>query len=148
GAADAQPISRDDVPPQLRPWIAWVLDGVPGLGCAHVQGQPVCAWPGRLKLDLGATGGRLGLDGQAGPAPALRRPGGAERWPQAVRLDGAPAPVFERDGVPCLHMAPGRHRVTGRFAWGHLPESLDVPPEVGLVDLVLDGQAVPRPRRE
>jgi hypothetical protein len=148
GAAAAQPISRDDVPPELRPWIAWVLDGVPGLGCARVQGQPVCAWPGRLELNLGAGAGSLGLDVQADRATDLRLPGGSDRWPQDVRLDGAPAPVFDRDGVPSLRVSAGRHRVTGRFTWAHLPESLDVPPEVGLVDLVLDGQPVRQPRRE
>ena len=31
--AGAQPISREDLPPGLRPWVPWVLDQVPTLGC-------------------------------------------------------------------------------------------------------------------
>ncbi len=146
--ASAQPISREDLPPGLRPWVPWVLDQVPTLGCATVQGQPVCLWPGQLRLDLGPSGGTFGLDLQADRAVDVRLPGSAEHWPQDVRLDGSPAPVFDRDGAPRLRVGPGRHRLAGRFAWSRLPESLSVPAEIGLVDLRLDGQAVPRPRRD
>jgi hypothetical protein len=146
--AGAQPFSRDDLPPSLRPWVPWVLDQVPTLGCAAVQGQPVCVWPGRLRLDLVPTGGTFGLDLSADRAADVRLPGTVERWPQDVRLDGPPAPVFDSDGTPLLRVAAGRHRVAGRFAWSRLPESLSVPAEIGLVDLRIDGQAVPRPRRD
>jgi hypothetical protein len=146
--AGAQPFSREELPPSLRPWVPWVLDQVPTLGCATVRGQAVCLWPGQLRLDLGPTGGTFGLDLQADRAVDVRLPGSAERWPQDLRLDGSPAPVFERDGGPRLRVGPGRHRVAGRFAWSRLPESLGVPAEIGLVDLRLEGQAVPRPRRD
>ncbi len=146
--ASAQPISREDLPPGLRQWVPWVLDQVPTLGCATVQGQAVCLWPGQLRLDLGASGGTFGLDLAADRAVDVRLPGSVEHWPQDVRLDGSPAPVFDRDGTPRLRVAAGRHRVAGRFAWSRLPESLSVPAEIGLVDLHLDGQAVPRPRRD
>jgi hypothetical protein len=144
----AQPVPREDLPPGLRAWVPWVLDAAPNLGCGTVQGEAVCAWPGRLKLDLGASGGSFALDLQSDRAVDVRLPGGAEHWPQEVRLDGSPAPVFEREGAPRLRTAAGRHRIAGRFAWARLPESLGVPADVGLVDLRLDGQPVPRPRRD
>jgi hypothetical protein len=144
----AQPISREDLPPSLRPWVAWVLDRVPTLGCATVQGRAVCLWPGRLLLELGPGGGTFGLDLAADRAVDVRLPGTAEHWPQDVRLDGSPAPVFDREGTPSVRVAPGRHRIAGRFAWSRLPESLGVPAEIGLVDLRLEGQTVPRPRRD
>ena len=147
-SAVAQPISREDLPPGLRPWVPWVLDQVPTLGCATVQGQAVCLWPGQLRLDLGPSGGTFGLDLQADRAVDVRLPGSAEHWPQDVRLDGSPAPVFDPDGAPRLRVLPGRHRLAGRFAWSRLPESLSVPAEIGLVDLAIDGQAIPRPRRD
>ena len=146
--ASAQPISREDLPPSLRPWVPWVLDQVPTLGCATVQGQAVCLWPGQLELDLGASGGVFQLELVADRATDARLPGSFERWPQDVRLDGSPAPVFDRDGGPRMRVGPGRHRIAGRFAWSRLPESLTVPAEIGLVDLRLDGQRVPRPRRD
>jgi hypothetical protein len=146
--ASAQPMSREDVPPTLRPWVPWVLDQVPTLGCATVQGQAVCLWPGELKLDLGTSGGSFGLDLQADRAVDVRLPGSAEHWPQDVRLDGSPAPVFDLEGTPRLRASAGRHRIAGRFAWARLPESLSVPAEIGLVDLRLDGQSTPRPRRD
>jgi len=65
--AGAQPFSREELPPGLRPWVPWVLDQVPTVGCATVQGQAVCLWPGQLRLDLGPgggpDGGRLVVEG-------------------------------------------------------------------------------------
>ena len=144
----AQPFPREDLPPELRPWVAWVLDQAPDLGCPRVRGQAVCLWPGRLRLDLGAAGGTFAVELHADRDAALRLPGSADRWPQDVTLDGRPAPVYDRDGSPHLRVGSGRHRVAGRFSWSRLPESLGVPPEIALVDLSLDGLAVPRLRRE
>ena len=146
--AGAQPFSREELPPALRPWVPWVLDQAPTLGCATVQGQAVCLWPGRLALDLGASGGAFRLELSADRPAEVRLPGGTEHWPQEVRLDGSPAPVFERDGLPRLRVGPGRHAVAGRFGWARVPESLGVPPEIALVDLRLEGRAVARPRRD
>ena len=147
-AASAQPFSREDLPPSLRPWVPWVLDEVPTLGCATVQGQVVCVWPGQLRLDTSSGGGSFGLDLSADRAADVRLPGTVEHWPQDVRLDGSPAPVFGADGTPRVRVAAGRHHLSGRFAWSRLPESLSVPAEIGLVDLRIDGQGVPRPRRD
>ncbi len=146
--AAAQPFPVLDVPPELRPWIPWVMDEVPDAGCPRVQGRTVCAWPGRLTVEAGAAGGSFALELYADRASDLRLPGGAEAWPQQVRLDGAAAPVFPRDAAPTLRVGPGRHRVEARFIWSRMPESLVVPPEIGLLALRLDGRDVPEPRRE
>jgi hypothetical protein len=144
----AQPFPRQDLPPELRPWVPWVLDQVPDLGCVHVRGQAVCVWPGRLRLALGAAGGGFALEVHADRESDLRLPGSAEAWPLDVSLDGRAIPLFDRGSTPRLRLPEGRHRVAGRFVWSRMPESLQVPPEIALVDLSLDGRAVPRPRRE
>ena len=144
----AQPFASQDLPPELVPWVPWVLDEVKDLGCARVQGQAVCLWPGRLRLELATLGGSFTLDVHADRHGDLRLPGSAEHWPQGLRLDELPAPVFARDDAPHARVGPGRHRFVGRFEWSRLPESLSVPAEIGLVDLVLEGQPVARPRRE
>jgi hypothetical protein len=146
--ATAQPFPVRDLPPGLRPWVPWVLDGVEDLGCPRVHDEAVCLWPGRLRLELGATGGTFAVELQADRAATLPLPGSGELWPQDLRLDGRPAPAYERDGAPQLRVAAGRHRVIGRFSWSRMPESLNIPPSIGLVDLRLDGRPVARPRRE
>ncbi len=147
-SAAAQPFPTKDLPPELRPWVPWVLDEVADAGCPRVGGVAVCLWPGRLQLELGAAGGTFAIDLEADRAAALALPGSGDLWPQDVRLDGAPAPAYERDGAPQLRVTAGRHHVTGRFAWSRMPQSLNVPPAIGLVDLRLDGRLVARPRRE
>ena len=76
--------------------------------------------------------------------PGQRRALAAGRPPRRL-----PRPRLRpRRDAPRCAPRPGRHRIAGRFAWSRLPESLSVPAEIGLVDLRLDGQAVPRPRRD
>ena len=96
----AQPIARESLPPELHPWVPWVLDAVPGLGCPRVQGRPVCVWPGRLRLDLDGAGGRFALAVHSDRETSLRLPGTAQIWPQDVRVDGRAVPVFGKDGAP------------------------------------------------
>ena len=126
-AAAAQPFPVEELPPELRPWVSWVLDQAPEAGCPRVRGRAVCVWPGRLRLELDASGGRFDLLARAERDADLRLPGDAARWPQQVTLDGRDAAVFERSGAPSLRLDAGSHRIAGRFDWTRLPESLAVP---------------------
>jgi hypothetical protein len=146
--AQAQPFPEKDLPPKLKAWVRWALDDAPAYGCALAGEAAVCLWPGRLQLDLSAAGGRFAQDAHADRASDLGLPGDAQRWPQDVRLDGAPAPVVDKDGVPSLRLPPGAHKVDGRFQWRQLPDSLPVPQPTAIVDLTLDGRRVPLPQRE
>jgi hypothetical protein len=98
GSASSQPISRADVPPELRPWIPWVLDDVRDFGCPRVQGRAVCLWPGRLRLDLEAAGGTFVLDVQADRDVEARLPGGAGAFPSSIAA-APPASSWLRAGT-------------------------------------------------
>jgi hypothetical protein len=118
----AQPFSREDLPPGLRPWVPWVLDQVPTLGCATVEGQAVCVWPGQLRLDLGPDGGTFGLDSR----PTARSTcafGTVEHWPQDVRSTARPG--LRHDGTPRLGSR--RPPPPGRPFSCSLPESAACP---------------------
>ena len=147
-ALSAQPISPQHLPPELLPWVGWVLDEVRDHGCGRVQGRAVCVWPGRLALTVSESGGRFELSVVADRRTALRLPGDLQRWPQEVRVDGRAAPVVDAGGWPTLQLTSGSHRVSGRFLWSRRPESLPVPAEVALLDLKIDGSTVATPRRE
>jgi hypothetical protein len=138
------------VPEPLRPWIEWVLRGHERETCPflHTSGERFCVWPGRLTLQLAEPGGRFTQQLYVAAESEVALPGGREHWPEDVRVDGASAALFERDGRPTLRLAAGTHRVTGRFAWRALPPLLAIPPETGVVSLRVAGEAVPFPKRD
>jgi hypothetical protein len=148
--APAAPIPRDRVPAPLQPWTDWVLRGQEGALCAPFLGgeEKRCAWPELLSLDLTETAGIFRQAWTLETPGFVPLPGEARRWPLDLRVDGRPAAAVERQGVPGLWLPAGSHAVSGAFRWDVLPESLPVPPEVGLVGLTVRGTAVPLPERD
>ena len=47
-----------------------------------------------------------------------------------------------------MRLAPGAHKVEGRFLWDRTPDSLPVPSMIAIVDLSVEGRPVPVPRRD
>ena len=148
--ARSEPLAREEVPGPLAPWIDWVLRGHEAERCPLLQGAGTrsCLWPSRLELALGDAGGRFSQELFADIESWAPLPGDAKRWPQAVSLDGQPAPVVERGGRPGVRLGPGLHRLRGAFAWASLPQLLEIPPETGIVVLGLRGEPVASPDRD
>lgn len=138
------------VPDALKVWIPWVLEGKDKRACplaAH-GGERLCAWPGRLDLDLTAAGGLFAQQWRVYGERWVPLPGGRDSWPQDVHIAGQTAAVVEHDGRPALKLGPGDYALTGRFVWSKVPDGLAVPPGTGLISLRLDGAEVPFPRRD
>lgn len=149
--ASAERLDPKHAPESLRPWTSWVLAGKPDAFCPFLQGSAEtvrCAWPTTLSLGLGEKGGhfeqRYHLD-----APAwVPLPGDLVRWPLEVTEGGKKLVVVEHGSVPSVELAPGEHTITGAFAWDSMPDSLQVPPETGIISLQLAGVRVTDPRRD
>ena len=144
------------LPQALEQWRGWVLDGEEYRTCPWLatpgarpagQGTYRCAWPGRLVLELGARGGEFRQTWRIETDSWVALPGGAEQWPQDVRVDGRPAAVVARGGAPFVRLEPGDHLLAGRFDWPARPESLAVPAETGLIELGVDGARIDAPTR-
>lgn len=148
-AQAAPPLRVDEVPAPLAPWWSWVLYGETSPDCPWqtAEATRVCAWPGRVALAVDDAGASFELDVEVWGEAEVPLPGREGQWPQDVRVDDAPAVVVARDGVPTLQLAAGRHRLAGRVEWQRAPETLQVPPAYGLLELTLRGQPVPTPRR-
>ncbi len=136
------------MPDPLRPWVPWVLAKHPNMPCPLVADERLCAWPGRLELDLSGQGGSFRLDVFADRDVDLPLPGDRSHWPRRVTVDGRPALLRRVGEQPAVALARGHHRLSGRFQWSRLPEGLAVPPEIGLIRLRVSGRNVPFPRRE
>lgn len=155
------------VPAALEPWIPWVLEGRDPRPCpigptvtdtaASSRGAGgasddatgrLCAWPGRLHLELDARGGRFAQRWRVYAESWVPLPGDAGVWPQEVASGEGPLAAVLREGRPSVRLSPGDHALRGRFDWQGRPEGLALPPETGLVSLALDGKPVAFPRRE
>ncbi len=141
------------VPEDLRDWQQWVLDGKEYRNCpfyfdraAENRDDFLCAWPGRLSLNVNSTGAQFTQQWTVyAEEQWLALPGSAEHWPDRVAVGDRAIAVVARNNVPSVRLAPGSHRVTGRFEWDERPGVLRLPVESGLVELVVDGKTVARP---
>src|SRR5271170_6695078 len=152
-AAAAPVVAQEGLPAALHGWEDWVLHGHETHRCPWLApGRPVdeeriCAWPGTLELQVDGHGGRFTQRWRIEAESWLPLAGGEEQWPQEVTLDGKPAAVVARNGVPALRVPAGAHTIGGAIAWLRRPESLPVPTEVGLLALTVDGARVAIPQR-
>ncbi len=147
----AAPLPESQVPAPLKPWIAWALHDQDQRGCPtpyNDAGGRDCDWPSRLRLDLNARGGRFELQLRLDAPGWAALPGSAGLWPQDLRLDGKPAPVALHEDKPALYLPAGSYTLAGVFEWTHLPESLPLPPGLGLVSLSVDGAERAHPARD
>ncbi len=152
-AAQAQ--TAPAVPPDLAPWVPWVLKGYPQLGCPLLLGQirgeqdaHLCAWPGALALEVTADEARFSMSWTVLAESTLRLPGDARLRPQDVSVDGRSAVVRFDGNWPSLRLLPGVYRVEGRLRWSKRPTQLPVPTEIALVNLRLDGSPIALPERD
>lgn len=143
------------VPAALEPWRAWVLEGHEHRRCPFLLGngpgrvdQHVCAWPGRLQLEVEREGARFSTRWRVLSETEIALPGDARNPPQAVRVGAQAVPVQLRRGVPVVRLAPGEHQIEGRLDWSRRPETLPVPEAYALLALRLDGQDIAVPERE
>jgi hypothetical protein len=63
--AHAKPLTPEQVPEPLNPWVDWVLQDQPELGCPFIYnsyGQKRCNWPSQSGLDFTATKGRFAIN--------------------------------------------------------------------------------------
>jgi hypothetical protein len=142
------------IPDELKPWQAWVLRGEEFRRCPFFATQPpieaddfVCAWPERLTLEVNATGGEFRQRWQVFAESWVALPGSEEHWPRVVRLDGKPAAVVAREGMPSVRLPPGSYQLSGTLQWNTRPEQLAVPLQTGIVELTVDGRAIAQPER-
>lgn len=149
--AHAAEFPRSAIPDPLKSWVPWVLDSVPGATCPH-QFNDVntrqCAWGGTLELKAGANGATFTQDWLVYQDSWLILPGDAQQWPQELSVDGKASAVLSRDGLPVLKLDVGSHKLSGRFYWSALPESLALPVTAGILRLELNGRLVNLPVRD
>ncbi len=144
----ARAAQNPGAPPELDRWRAWVLYGKQHQLCPRDFDNAAvtrCQWPSRLTLVADSQGARFAQQWRLFAPGWVRLPGAKRLWPEAVQVNGKTEPVLERNGFPAVFLEAGSFQITGRFTWDRIPELMKVPPQLGLVNLVVAGQVVSQP---
>ncbi|CAA6802251.1 MAG: Unknown protein [uncultured Thiotrichaceae bacterium] len=144
----AAPMTKDEVPEPLKPWVDWVLYDQDEQMCSHAYNSDrrFCAWPSSLELALNNKRGAFSQAWSVKTEVWVRLPGNGKQWPHEVKLDGVPVVVIKQKGFPVVKLTAGEHEITGNFQWDSIPESLTIPPATGLVKIKRDGEDIAFPR--
>lgn len=145
GMANAAPLPVEAVPDPLEPWIDWVLQGEESKSCPFIYNnasQHHCAWPTRLELSLEEHYGVFSHVWYVYQTSWLRLPGDQRNWPVDVMDNGTPVSITSRQGHPAVLLEKGIHQLSGRFEWEHLPDSLQIPADTGLISLTVQQKEV------
>ncbi len=146
--AHAKPLIPEQVPEPLKPWVNWVLQDQPELGCPFIYNsfeQKRCSWPSQLDLDFTATKGAFTISWDVYQESWVTLPGDQKHWPQNVTANNKTASVLDRNGLPAIKLAAGTYQVKGDFFWTAIPESLSIPADTGLIGLRINGATIPLP---
>lgn len=145
----AKPLSKQEVPEALKPWVEWALFGQEKQACPHAYNnsqQVFCAWPSVLKLALDKKQGRFTQHWQVQAESWVSLPGNEQQWPHDVLVDGDKAIVVSHAGYPSVKLSSGEHVISGNFIWESLPESLKIPSSSGLIHITRNGKSMDFPR--
>lgn len=137
------------LPEQLLPWKEWVLHGYEEqLRCTPSTDNPAqlqCDWPTELVLKVHDTGGFFTQTWLIQHERWIQLPGNSDNWPEDVKINGKPALVIGREGVPQVKLEQGAYEVTGSFTWISIPEYLLVPGHSGIVTVTLNDTIIEFP---
>jgi hypothetical protein len=148
-AAPQDQRERAWMPQELKGWEGWALYGQEEALCPPNHNDPAkrqCLFPARLTFSVDAAGAVFAMTWRAFAPQNVPLPTAPGLWPAQVKVDGQPAPVIDQGGVPHVRLTPGEHQVSGALPWKRRPQFVNVSPLTGVVELTLDGQAVPMPR--
>lgn len=149
----AKPLTHEQVPEPLKPWINWVVQDDPEHDCPFLYDndeQKRCNWPTATQLDLNPQKGVFTSTWQVYNDSWALLPGDSSHWPQSVTVNGQAALVMDRGGIPAIRLIAGSkpaalYRIKGEFLWERIPDNLPVPMDTGLVNLSINGQAIAAP---
>lgn len=137
-----------EIPDLLKPWAGWAMwdeRDVDSPTPYHDSKRALRLWPSRLALEVDGSSGHFEFDVTVFSGTWVSLPGAGEMWPMDVTVNGAVVPVVEHEGRPAVKLVAGRYNLAGGFRWQAIPQKIAMPAEIGILSLVLGGQAVASP---
>jgi len=146
--AQAKPLTKEQVPEPLKPWIGWVVQDNPELACPFLYNsyeQKRCSWPTELNLQLTAAKGVFSTSWQVYKESWISLPGDSQHWPLNVSVNNKPALVLDKNGVSSIKLGIGVYQIKGEWLWDRIPDNLKIPEDTGLINLAINNAAIAAP---
>jgi hypothetical protein len=146
--APAKPLTPEQVPEPLKPWVNWVLQHDRDRTCPFLYNsyeQKRCSWPTQLSLDITPEKGVFIISWKVYQESWIGLPGDHHYWPLNVTANNKPALIMDKDGRPSIKLETGAYEIKGQFLWESLPDNLTVPEDTGLISLHINGNAIQTP---
>jgi hypothetical protein len=144
----ARSVQQIYTPDILKPWQNWVLHNNKQNFCPNDYNDDQkrhCSWISYLDLDLNMRKSQFFMKGILYREQYVLLPGQNGYWPEDVIQRNKVLPVVPYTKHPAILLPEGPFEITGRFLYDRLPESLYIPPQVGLLTLKLEGKAIHHP---
>lgn len=139
-----------ELPKALEDWKPWVLEKHPTLTCPFLFNDALraCSWPSELHITASTTGAKFLMHAQTYKDEWVALPGNAGFWPQNVNDNNNKIAVRDNGSIPEVYLTAGLHQLSGDLSWSELPRTLQIPQQIGLVQLNLNGKIVVSPAIE
>ena len=145
----AKPLTPEQVPDSLKPWVAWVLQDSPEPPCPFLYNsyeKKKCSWPTQTQLTLSSEKGVFSQSVLVYQESWISLPGDKAHWPLNVTANNITALVMDKNGIPSIKLsANGHYLIKGEFLWSAIPDNLKVPDDNGLLELRINGVAIATP---
>ena len=135
-------------PDILQPWQKWVLHDQKQYNCPHEYNNEKkrhCVWISHLDLNLKKRNSHFSMKGIVFEAQYVLLPGQNGCWPDGVGTHKNLLAVIPFKEHPAVFLPEGPFEISGHFLYDHLPESLYIPPQLGLLTLKRDNKIVGEP---
>jgi hypothetical protein len=129
-------------------WVTWEDHHTQGPVLYHDAKTHIAVWPSVLDIKATEQGAAFTLKAKVYKGGEFFLPGDTDCWPQRVQVNDTVATVLSRNGLPCLELKPSTSNevtLTGKFEWKEMPQRVQIPPNIGLLELTLKGQKVDLP---
>lgn len=139
------------IPEVLTPWKGWVLKGHEEQLCPfpyNNQEQHFCVWPTDLKLSVGSQKAPFVLKVVNYMEAWVTLPGDNEYWPQDIKVNQKVFPVSTHQGLPAVLLPTGEYTIEGVLNWERVPDFIQIPVNVGTVNLTINDKVIDQPDRD
>lgn len=141
-------LAEHRLPESLKDWKEWATWDDEHQECPSPYNdsqKAFCSWSSTLALNVQTKSANFSFDVTTYHETWVVLPGGAESWPMNVHANGRVIPVLKNAERPSVKLPSGVHHLNGEFFWNEIPSKLDLPKEIGVLSLVLNGQPVETP---